>query len=140
MTATTSDRNTYKTYVQRQIPIPLTAATDIPLGAIVMVVAGTGTALNGADAASGVAMGLCAGAVSYAAGDRTCVVERGCFWLGNDGTISAADIGGACTILDNQTVSKAATTTNDIVAGYIEGVDAVLGVLVSMLGGKVGAT
>lgn len=138
MAATTLDRNTKKQYIQRQIRLTLTAATAIPAGVIVTVAA-AGTALNGADTAAHVTMGVSAHAVDYAAGDRDIIVERGCFWLGNDGTITIADVGKACTILDNQTVSKAATTTNDIIAGYIEDVDATLGVLVAMLGGLVAA-
>ena len=51
----------------------------------------------------------------------------------NDGTITVANgVGRNATILDDQTVSLAATTTNDIVAGEIEAVDATLGVLVAI--------
>jgi len=138
MTAATTDRNTYRQYIQRQIAIPLTAATDIPAGVIVMALAATGTALNGADTAAGVVMGISTQSVSYAAGDRTCIVERGAYWLANDGTITAANVGMPCEVKDNQTVSLV-TTTNHIVAGYIEAVDTTLGVCVAMLGGKVGA-
>lgn len=138
MAATTLDRATKRQYIQRQIRLTLTAATDIPAGAIVSVAA-AGTALNGADTAAHVVMGVSAHAASFAAGDREIIVERGCFWLANDGTITIADVGKACTVLDNQTVSKAATTTNDIIAGYIEDVSATDGVLVSMLGGLVAA-
>lgn len=136
MAATTLDRATKRQYIQRQIRLTLTAATDIPAGVIVSVAA-AGTALNGADTAAHVVMGLSTHAVSYAAGDREIIVERGCFWLGNDGTITIADVGKQCTVLDNQTVSKAATTVNDIIAGVIEDVDASLGVLVCMLGNLV---
>lgn len=134
MSATTSDRNTLKQYIQRQQPIPLTASTDIPLGVMVMVIAGTGTALNAADTASGLVLGLSCQAASYAAGDRVIVVEKGAFWMANDGTITAANIGQPCEAKDNQTVSLT-TTTNHVVAGTIEGVDAVMGVCVAMLGG-----
>ena len=49
-------------------------------------------------------------------------------------TITVANgVGRNATILDDQTVSLAATTTNDIVAGVIEAVDATLGVLVTIL-------
>jgi hypothetical protein len=140
MAATTRDRNTFKQYIQRQIALQLNPATDIPLGVMVMVIAGVGLAVNAADTANGIVMGISAHSASYAAGDRDLVVERGAFWMANDGTITRADVGGACTVLDNQTVSKAATTTNDVVPGYIEDVSADLGVLVSMLGGKVSAT
>lgn len=138
MAATTLDRQTKRQYIQRSIRLTLTNATDIPAGVIVDVAA-AGTALNGADTAAHVCMGVSAHAASFAAGDREIIVERGCFWLANDGTISIADVGKACTILDNQTVSKAATTVNDVIAGYIEDVNSTDGVLVAMLGGLVAA-
>jgi len=139
MTATTSDRNTYRQYIQRQIgPIPLTAATDIANGVMAMVISGTGTLLNAADTAGGIMMGLTTQPVTYAGGDRVGIVERGAYWMAQDGTITAAHIGMPCEVKDNQTVSLT-TTTNHVVAGYIEGVDAALGVLVAMLGGKIAA-
>jgi uncharacterized membrane protein len=59
-------------------------------------------------------------------------------WNNNAGAIVAADVGKLCFIVDNQTVTDAATT-NNIGAGYIEEVTA-NGVAVAMLGGKVAAT
>ncbi len=139
MTATTSDRNTVEVWNAGQIPpIPLTASTKIPAGVIVMVASGTGTALNGADTASGVVMGISTQLVDTALGHTKCPVRRGRFWFGNDGTISAANIGQIATVLDNQTVSLAATTTNDVPAGQILAVDANLGVCLDMAGGKIG--
>jgi hypothetical protein len=135
MTATTVDRQTPATHIERPMEFDLKAATDIPAGVIVCTDA-TGSAVNGADAAALVCQGRSAHSASYAGGDRKIVIERGTFWWGNDGTITAADIGGQATILDNQTVSKAATTTADIPAGKIQKVDATLGVLVDMLGGN----
>lgn len=144
MTATAIDRMTRESWSSGIVAsIPLTAATKIPAGVIVMVVAGTGTALNGADTASGICMGISTQLVDTALGHTKCPVKRGAFWLNNDGTITAADIGGQCTILDNQTVSKAATTTNDVIAGEIlelATVDGVSQVLVDMRGSKIGAT
>lgn len=139
MTATTKDRNTVEVWNDGQIiPIPLTASTAIPLGVMVMVVSGTGTALNGADTANGVVMGVSTQAVDTVLGHTKCPVKRGRFWFGNDGTISAANIGQVATVLDNQTVSLAATTTNDVPAGIIVGVDATNGVCLDMSGGKIG--
>lgn len=140
MTATTKDRNTRETYFEGQIPpIPLTASTAIPLGVIVMVISGTGTALNGADTASGIVMGVSTQAVDTALGHTKCPVKRGRFWFANNGNITAAKIGLQCTVVDNQTVGLAADTTNDVIAGTIDAVDSVLGVLVGMLGGVIGA-
>lgn len=141
MTATTTDRNTKESWNAGLImPIPLTASTKIPAGVIVMVVAGTGTALNGADTASGLCMGISTQLVDTVLGHTVCPVRRGAFWFANNGNITAANIGQQCTIVDNQTVGLAADTTNDVIAGEILAVDSVDGVLVDMSGRKVGAT
>lgn len=140
MTATTVDRNTKESWNDGPIwPIPLTASTKIPLGVIVMVVSGTGTALNGADTANGLVMGISTQMVDTALGHTVCPVRRGRFWFANDGTITAAMVGMQATILDNQTVSIAATTTNDVIAGLILAVDSIDGVLIDMTGSKIGA-
>lgn len=133
MTATTVDRNTPATHIERPVTFDLKAATVIPAGVMVCT-DNTGAAVNAADAANLRIQGRSAHAADYTAGDRKIVVERGSFWFANDGTITAADIGGQATILDNQTVSKAATTTADIPAGIIQLVDANLGVLIDILG------
>lgn len=139
MTATTNDRNTVEVWNSGQIiPIPLTSSTKIPLGVMVMVISGTGTALNAADTASGVVMGVSTQLVDTALGHTKCPVKRGRFWFANDGTVAAANIGQTATVLDNQTVSIAATTTNDVAAGQILAVDATLGVCIDMAGGKIG--
>lgn len=140
MSATTTDRNTKESWNDGVVAaIPLTAATKIPKGVMVMVVSGTGTALNGADTASGLVMGISTQLVDTTLGHTVCLVMRGRFWFGNDGNITAANIGQQATILDNQTVSTAATTTNDVVAGVILQVDSVDGVLIDMTGSKIGA-
>lgn len=131
MAATTVDRNSPAKHLEAQLEFDLTAATTIPAGVMVCTNA-AGTAVNGADTAGLIAQGRSAHRASTVDGDTKIVVERGWFWFANDGTITAANIGANATILDNQTVSLAATTTNDIVAGRIEAVDATLGVLVNM--------
>lgn len=134
MTATTVDRNSPALYIERQIKLPLkTSTADIPAGVMVCVDA-TGTALNAADTAGLKIMGRSAAPASYSGGDRFVVVERGVFYFANDGTIAQANVGGAATIADNQTLSLAATTTNDIIAGYVEAVDS-NGVAIAILGG-----
>jgi hypothetical protein len=139
MAATTKDRATIRKYIERQIRLTLKASSVIPAGVMVAIDTTAGTAVNAGDTASTRVMGVSAHAADQTKGDTDIVVERGAFWLGNDGTITAANIGGVCTVLDNQTVSLAATTTNDIGAGIIEDVDSVKGVLVAMLGGRVDA-
>jgi len=139
MAATTLDRNNKMRLIERRIVLTLAVGQSIPLGAMVSVATPSAGAVNAADTATHVVMGWAAHPANYTNGDRKILVERGVALMLNDGTITAADVGLPCTVLDNQTVSKAATTTNDIVAGYIEEVDSE-GVWVSMLGGKVGAT
>jgi hypothetical protein len=138
MAATTKDRATIVKYIERTISLTLATSSVIPGGTIVCTDA-TGKAVVGADTAAQRCEGISEHAADQTKGDTTIRVCRGTFWLGNDGTIALADVGGVCTILDNQTVSKAATTTNDIGAGIIEDVDSVKGVLVAMLGGRVDA-
>lgn len=136
MAATTLDRNSPALHIERQIKLQLKTATpDIPAGVMVCTDA-TGTALNGADTAGLKIQGRSEHPASYTNGDRFIVVTRGVFWFANDGTITIANVGQLATILDNQTVSLAATTANDIGAGYIEQVDASLGVAISILGGR----
>lgn len=138
MAATTTDRNTPARYIQRQIRLVLKANETIPAGAIVCVDA-TGQAVNGADTAGLICMGRAEAAASYAAGDREIVVSRGVFlYANNAGAVLQADVGKIANIVDNQTVTDAATV-NSIGCGYIEEVTAE-GVWVAMLGGKVAAT
>lgn len=138
MAATTVDRNTLAKLLERQLVFDIASGQDIPAGVIVCTNA-AGEAVNGSDTAALICQGRSQHRGKYADGDRKIEVMRGVFCFGNDGTIAKADIGGVCTILDNQTVSKAATTTNDIAAGIIDDVTAE-GVWVSMLGGRVAAT
>lgn len=136
MGATTVDRNTLvRGAVERQLVFDLASGQDIPAGAIVCTDA-AGEAKNGADTAGLTTQGRAQHRATYASGDRRIVVGRGVFLYANDGTIAKADIGGYATILDNQTVSKAATTTNDIVAGLIEDVTSE-GVWINMRDGKI---
>lgn len=138
MAATATDRNTPARYIERQFTLPLAAATTIPAGAMVAINA-AGLAVNASDTAGLTVMGRAEHRASTADGDTTIDIARGAFYWGNDGTITQAAVGQLATVLDNQTVSLAITTVNDIGAGYIEEVDATLGVQVSMLGGKVAA-
>lgn len=137
MAATTVDRNSPALHIERPMKVPLKAGSVIPAGVMVCVDA-TGLAVNASDTAGLSIVGRSAHAASYAAGDRFIVVERGVFYFGNDGTINVthANTGVLAMILDNQTLTLAATAVNDIGVGYIESVDAVFGVAVSILGGK----
>lgn len=134
MAATTQDRNTPAHKIERQIVLDLANGPDIPAGAIVCSNV-AGEAVNGSDTAGLLMQGRAAHRASYANGDRKITVQRGVFCWGNDGTILKANVGQLATVLDNQTLALAATTTNDIGAGYIEEL-APEGVFISVLGGK----
>ena len=139
MAATTVDRQTLvRGATVRQLVFDLASGQDVPAGAIVCTNA-AGEAVNGSDTVGLICQGRAEHRATYANGDRRIVVSRGVFCYANDGTIAKADIGGVCTILDNQTVSKAITTVNDIGAGIIDDVTSE-GVWVSMLGGRIAAT
>lgn len=138
MANTTLDRNTQKRGPIRQVVLDLDTNQTIPIGVMVMTVAGK--ARNADDSTAGaLAVGISCQAASFAAGDRKIVVEKGIFKMDNDGTITVADVMGVATVLDNHTVSKAATTTNDIGAGIIDRVESD-GVFVDMTGARVSAT
>lgn len=137
MAATTLDRNTKFRFLERQIVLPLKAAAVIPLGTLVATDA-TGAAVPAADTAGLIVQGWAAQSVNATTGDTKIVVNRGVANFGNDGTIAQAAIGSLATVLDNQTLSLAATTVNDIGAGYIEEIDAD-GIWISILGGKISA-
>ncbi len=125
-------------FIERQVNLQLDSAADIPAGAIVSTINSSGLATSATDTAATTVQGRAAHRATYANGDRFITVDRGVFCYGNDGSITVANVGQLATVLDNQTVSLAATTTNDIGAGYIEEVTAD-GVWVSMLGGLVAA-
>jgi hypothetical protein len=138
MTAATTDRATKESWNGGQIPpIPLTAATKIPGGVIVMIINGTGTALNGANTASGLVQGVSTQLVDTTLGHTVCPVKTGRFWFANDGTLTAANIGQMAVVIDNVTVG--ATSSQSVLAGIIKAVDAVDGVLIDMTGAKIGA-
>lgn len=139
MAAATSDRQTPARYIERQIVLKLTAATDIPAGVMVATVDATGLAVNASDTAGLTVQGRSEHAASYAAGDREIVVSRGVFLFGNNGNVVQASVGELLEVIDNQTVGLAADGTNNIGAGYCDEIDA-NGVWVAMLGGKVAAT
>lgn len=141
MTAATTDRNTPEIWNEGQLPpIPLTANTKIPGGVMVMVVSGTGTALNAADTANGVVMGISTQLVDTAIGHTVCPVSKKRAWFANSGNVTAAKIGTMGEVVDNVTVGISTDTTNHVAAGIIIGVDATLGVCVDQTGSKIGAT
>lgn len=138
MAATTKDRATPKYYIEREITLDLKAGSVIPAGVIVCTDA-TGLAVNGADTAGLICQGVSAHAADQTKGDTKVVVERGVFGFDNNaGAIVAADVGKLALIVDNQTITDAATA-NNIGCGYIEEVRADGYIMIAMLGGKIAA-
>lgn len=135
MAAATLDRQTFAYWIEREITLTLKAATVIPAGVIVCTEGATGLAVNGADVAGLKMQGRSAHAANSNLGDVVIIVERGVFVWANDGTIAQANVGQLATILDNQTLSLAATTANDVGAGWIEEIRSD-GVTISVLGGR----
>jgi hypothetical protein len=137
MAATALDRNIQKRGPIRQQVLPLATGAVIPFGVIVMTLTPSTGALNGADTATGNVLGVSCQACSQTAGDTKIAIEKGIFKFAQDGTITNANIGALCELVDNQTVSLV-TTTNHIKAGYIDSVESD-GVFVDMSMTKVAA-
>lgn len=138
MAATTLDRNTQKRGPIRQIKLAMATSSVIPIGVMVSVATPSAGAVNAADTATHIVMGLSCQAASQTAGDASIVVERGIFKMANNGNITAAHVGIAVSVVDNQTVGLVADTTNDVLAGYVTEVEAD-GVWVDMTQAKIAA-
>lgn len=142
MAATALDRNTQKRGPIRQVALPLAAASTgaaaIPIGTMVMVLTPSTGALNAADTATGIVIGLSCQAANFANGDRDIVVEKCIAKLANNGNVTAAHVGSVLTVVDNQTVGLPGDTTNDVPAGICDRVESD-GVFVDMTGARPGA-
>lgn len=114
MAALTKDRNTPWRDGKFLVLTPK-AGVKIYAGSIVAI-DGNGDALPASDTAGLKAIGR---ADNYSEGQPV-TVRKGVFGFENNG-ITAADIGGICHVVDDQTVGK--TTTNSIKAGTIFDVD-----------------
>lgn len=137
MAAATMDRNTAITRLERlKGPYALGTSVRVYAGTIAAVVAATGLVGVAGDTAGMRVVGFHLREASSAAADADypAVPEIGAgeIWLANDGNITAAHLGQTAYCLDDQTVSLASVTTNDLKVGIIEAVDATLGVLVSI--------
>lgn len=101
-------------------------ATQLFKGGIVCVDS-TGYAVPGSDTAGQTFVGVAiedADNTAGADGDIAIrVMARGVFSLAPGGSVTQADIGKPLYVVDDQTVAVAATVTNDIQAGRLEGFD-----------------
>lgn len=143
MAALTGPRNVeQKTDLGADVIVPLAAASTIHLGGMVAADA-NGDAVPAADTAGLSVLGIAwRGYVGQPgqhqggpmtpgedpigptvnAGDYSVSVRRGCIKMDINGTVTQADIGKLCYVVDDHTVA-ASGTTNSIVAGRIMQVD-----------------
>lgn len=125
MTALAKDRNT-PARDGRVLSYLLGAGKKVFAGSIVVLTGGYAEA--GTAAASLKAVGRANESVDNtggAAGAKSVLVERGVFLFANDGTITQADVGGTCYIVDDQTVARAAGADPvKSAAGTIRGLEA----------------
>lgn len=126
MAALAKDRNTKMTETGRLTNHPVAANAVIYKGALVSSNA-TGFAVPSTDTASEIVLGIAQFAVDNtggANGDEDVTVQKGVAELENGGTVvDQADAGRPVYALDDQTVSKAAGVTNNIVVGTLEKFD-----------------
>lgn len=131
MSAATSDINTNERYGDI-VYLPIAASTIIYAGTLVSVNS-SGQAISAADTASTVVVGRAELHVDNSAdgtgGALSVPVKRGIFAYANapsTNNLGAADVGQSIAyVYDNQTVGKAAGTTNSIKAGIVVDYDSV---------------
>ena len=126
MSALTNERDT-PARDGRRFSDPVGAAKKIFAGSIV-VLSATGFAESGTTATGKIARGRASQTVDNtngAAGDLAIEIERGCFRFGNDSSITRANIGATCYIVDDQTVALTDGSGARSAAGTIRDVDSV---------------
>lgn len=103
------------------------AASTVIYKGIMVALNAAGFAIPAADTASTKVVGIADETVDNsggAAGDASVLVKKGAFKLKNSesNAVAQANVHANCVVADNQTVSM--DTTNDIVAGRVESVEA----------------
>jgi len=126
MSALAADRITPRRKIDHTATYKVKASTKIWQGGMVATDA-NGYLVPASDTAALVVVGVAETSVDNSAGssgDLSCWVSKGIFQFPMNGTdIAQAQIGTNATVYDDQTVSKASVTTNDIVVGQIEEID-----------------
>lgn len=133
MTALTKDRNT-QARTGKEIVHPVAAAKKIFAGSLVALNA-TGYLTPGATATTLTVAGRAQEQVDNSAGADgalTCRVLRGVFLFTNDGSITRANVGKTCYIVDDQTVAATDGTGTRSAAGKIVDLDGSTGVWVEI--------
>jgi len=123
VTALTKDRNTPRRAGEDRSD-PLATSAVIYAGALVVLDA-NGDAAPATTATGLTVRGIAQESVSQAAGDTTVATRTGEHRLVNDGSITRADIGNTCYIVDDQTVAQTDGTGTRSAAGKITDVDSV---------------
>jgi len=120
-TALSANRDTpYREYGD----VTLTVKNDEVIYAGAMVaVDGNGEAVNASDTASIMVIGRAEEEVDNSDDGETIDVKRGMFRWANGDTVSDANIGDICYVVDNQTVSVTNSGSNSIIAGIVSDVD-----------------
>jgi hypothetical protein len=122
MAVATQDRDTTNYTVNERFPHKAKDATQFYRGILVNSDAG-GFLVQAADTANHKCVGTAAERKLSAGGDGATLVEveNGVFEFATSGAsaIVQADVGRLCYVLDNQTVVKAAGTTNSVIAGKV---------------------
>ena len=131
MTALAQDRNTQRRYVERILAdnAPIAANKTVWNGSLVASDA-TGALNPAADTAGLTVLGVAQRRMINSTGAAATVippakVAAGVFKFATTGAnaLTAADIGKNACVLDDQTVVRAAGTTNSIVAGTVDSID-----------------
>jgi len=116
---------------------PLTAGTKSWKGGLAVIDTATGKVKPGAAAAGLIYIGKFDESVDASAAEKPVSVDLGMeievVWWNNDGTVTAAMVGGVCYVQDDQTVTATATTRS--LAGRVWLVDAIYGVAVQKVPG-----
>lgn len=131
MTALAQDRNTQRRYVERYLADnqPIAATTTVWNGSLCANNA-AGALIPASDTAGITVVGVAQGRFVNATGAAATVTPAsraaaGCFKFGTTGgnALTVVDVGKNACVLDDQTVVRAAGTTNSIVAGIVDSID-----------------
>lgn len=140
MTALAQDRNTQRKYVEKILADDaLVAATTTVYNGSIVAANANGELRPAADVAAITVLGVAALRMVNSTGAAAKVTPRarvtaGVFKFVTTGAnaLTAADIGKNACVLDDQTVVRAAGTTNSIVAGTVQSIDSDGGIWVAI--------
>jgi hypothetical protein len=131
MTALAQDRNTQRKYVERVVSEnPLIAATTTVWNGSLVANNAAGALIPASDTAGITVLGRASRRMVNPTGAAAAVVpagkvEAGCYKFATTGgnALTIVDVGKNAYVLDDQTVVRAAGTTNSIIAGIVDSID-----------------